>query len=216
MKYSLLMQVVLIGAACVIIFTYVMPEFEEAKKIQDDIFKYSDAVEKASEYNARLRELLAKKDAFPQVGLGSLEKFIPLEIDEIAIMHDLESILAQKEISILKLTVADEASTLTSESVEQAIVYNEDGTVVETAKPIISQGLHTRDFKIEFSSSYESMKEILSQIEANQALLEVVEFTLKPATADTKIDVETQNASVATGDYSFSITLRAFGLTPSS
>lgn len=216
MKYSLLMQIVLIGAACVIIFTYVMPKFEETKTIQDDIFKYSDAVEKASQYNQRLRELLATKDAFPQEGLVSLEKFIPLAIDEIAIMHDLESIFTGTEISIVSLTVADEISPFSEATVEEAIVYNADGTVMETVKPTIASGIYSRDFKVMFSSSYENMKNALAQIEANPALLEVAEFTLKPVNASNKIDVGTPSQNAKSGEYSFELTVRAFGLTPSS
>lgn len=215
MKYSLLMQVVLIGAACVIIFTYVMPKFEETKTVQDEIFKYSNAVEKASQYNTRLRELLSKKDAFPQEGVVSLEKFIPLSIDEIAIMHDLESILTAKGIEITTLTVSEENKP-SGASVEEAITYNQDGTVVETVKPTITTAIYSRDFKLAFTSSYEVMKEVLSQIEANPALLEVAEFTLKPALGDTKINVNAPATKNKDGDYSFDMTLHAFGLSPSS
>lgn len=216
MKYSLLMQVVLIGAACVIIFTYVMPKFDETKTIQDDIFKYSDAVDKASQYNARLQELLATKESFPQEGLASLEKFIPLSIDEIAIMHDLESILVGAKIQPTSMTVAEEIAPFSEASVEEEIVYNADGTVMETVKPTIVLGIYSRDFKVMFSSSYEDMKNALAQIEANPALLEVVEFTLKPAIVSGKIDVSSPLQGGKRGEYSFELTLRAFGLTPSS
>ncbi len=210
------MQVVLIGAACVIIFTYVMPKFEDTKAIQDDIFKYSDAVDKASQYNERLQELLATKESFPQEGLVSLEKFIPLSIDEIAIMHDLESILLGTNILPTSMTVAEEIAPFSEASVEEEIVYNADGTVMETVKPTITSGIYSRDIKVMFSSSYEDMKNALAQIEANPALLEVVEFTLKPATGGGQTGANTETQSRKNGEYNFELTLRAFGLTPSS
>jgi hypothetical protein len=149
-------------------------------------------------------------------GNYSQQKFIPISIDEIAIMHDLESIFALTEIPITSLTVADEVSPFSDAILEEEVAYTEDGTVVETPKPTISSGIHSRDFKITFTSSYEAMKETMSRIEASPVLLEVVDFTLKPALADTESDIKAPSSKVKQAGYTFEVTLRAFGLTASS
>lgn len=212
MNYSLLTQLVLLGAACVIIFTYVMPKFQETKVIQDDLFSYNEAVEKAAQYNARLRELLSVKESFPQDKLVELERFIPLSIDEVAIMHELEAVFYSKAIPVTSLTMTDEVSQFGDAAVEQEIMYAEDGSEIEADELTTTSNIYQRDFKVVFASTYGAMKDALSIIEANPSLLEVVDFSLKQRAAE---EVEEGDSNNEDPILAFEVTVRAYGLTPS-
>lgn len=208
------MQLVLIGASVAIIFTYIIPKFEETKQIQDDLFTYTDAVSKATQYNDRLRELIAIKNSLPQEGVLDVENFIPNTIDEMEIMHDIETVFAVNNVLLTRLESTPEVAPESSDVAVEGEVYAEDGSAIapEEAGPV---GVTYQDFKLIFATSYAGLKSILTVLEQNSALLEVSELKLKAPVLDEE-SLKASLTKIEDQELSLELTLRAYGLTASS
>lgn len=203
MRYSLLTQVVFITISLVIMFTFIKPMFSEIKNLQDQEFIYSDAVAKAAQFNSRLQELIELRDSISRSDLAVLENFLPLEIDSLKVMNDIESVFRLKNIPITALTATDIVEPASDVSFETDVV-------LESAQA----GSKYQDFEVAFNSSYEEMKELLSLLEMNAALLEVVELTFE---AQNPSDATVQeDDALPEGVSTYVLKLRAYGLQMSS
>ncbi len=207
------MQLILIGASVAITFTYIIPKFQETKQIQDDLFTYTDAVSKASQYNDRLRELIAIKNSLPQEGVLDVENFIPSTIDEMKIMHDIETVFAVNKVLLTKLESTPEVAP-TAEVAVESEVPADDGSVIipEDTGPV---GVTYQDFKLTFATSYAGLKSILTVLEQNSALLEVADLKLKAPVLDEQ-SLKASLTKIEDQELSLELTLRAYGLTASS
>jgi len=203
MRYSLLTQVVFITIALVIIFTFIKPAFSEIKELQDQEFIYSDAVAKAAQFNARLQELIERRDSISRADLAVLENFMPRTIDSLKVMNDIESIFRFKNIPLTTLTASDVVQPASDVSFESDIV-------MESAQ----EGTNYQDFEVSFAATYEDMKDLLSIIEMNASLLEVVELSFESQNFEaTAVDGD---GALPNGMYNYVLNLRAYGLQVSS
>lgn len=205
MRYTLITQIALIAISLVIIFSFIKPMFADIKESQNELFEYSEAVSKASQFNARLQELIAIRNSFSQGDVELLENFIPTEVDTLKIMKDIESIFALNSIEIVSLSVSDEVKPINSASLESDVLVKDLGI-----------DIYYRDFAIKFNGSYEELKNVLMFSETNSSLLEVVELSFDTV-ADAQVASDAEASVTADeGELSFSIVFRAYGLQASS
>jgi hypothetical protein len=204
MGFKLIAQLTLILAAVIIFLTFIQPSLIQMKDTQDELFQYSEAVSKASQFNARLRELIGIRDSFAQEDIDALERLLPTHIDSISVMRDIEAIFANNNVVITTLTADDLIDPITDIAIESPIVVE--------AQP--TNGLAYQDFKVAFIGSYSQLRDILFQTEMSATLLEVIELsfgTVDQADADdegdTPIIVESTD-----GEFSFTITYRTYAL----
>ncbi len=205
MGFKLIAQLTLIVAAVVILLTFIQPSLLQMKSTQDELFQYSEAVSKASQFNARLRELIGIRDSFAQEDMAALEKFLPTEIDSINIMRDIETVFNNNNVTITSLTADEPVDPVTDIAVESPIIIESQQTM---------NGLAYQDFKVTFVGTYWQLRDILFQTEMNNALLEVVELSFGASNqddaddeGDTPVVIEGQD-----GIYSFTITYRTYAL----
>ena len=195
MGYKLITQVILITTSLVIIFTFIKPSFEHVSATQDELFEYRDAVAKASELNSRLQELIQIENSFSQRELQILETFIPSRIDELQVMSDLNNIMNSNNAVILTLKAVERQKST-------------QDVVLEGEKLVDESRLEYQDFDISFRASYDQMKEILTIIERNTYLLEVVKFGFTVAPSN-----RVENSGVdEEGRVAYDMTLRAYSL----
>jgi len=203
MRYSLLTQIALIGISIVVVLTVAKPMFSDIKNVQDEIFIYKDAVDKAQQFNSRLQELIAIRDSFSSEDMVRLDRLLPTKIDIPKTMRDFETIFSLQQLTLSSL----KAVTSTGQSPAAEAVYDENGELVASADiPLSSQ-----DFEVKFTGSYENLKDVLTAAELNETLVEVTSLKFgrhvevidlsKPASADK--DAE---------QFDFSIVFRAYGL----
>jgi hypothetical protein len=199
MRFTLITQVLLLSLSSAIIFLFIKPAFGEIKTIQDNVLVYSDAVEKASDYNDRLKELLALRDSFSQNDLAKLERFIPSSIDDVAVMHEIEAIFASQGIEI---------TTLSAKEVPVAViqVFVEGGVLQEN----IDATTVAQDFEVVFTGSYDTLKVVLGVLESNARLLEVI--GIQYGTVSTAPVVVDEKMSQNPDDQRFTIKLRTYAL----
>lgn len=200
MRYSLITQVLLIGISLVIVFTLIRPMLGEIRDIQDQVFVYSDTVAKASQFNARLQELIQIRDSFSERDMLMLENFMPTTIDTLKVMNDIESIFKSKEIPIISLTAKDVVAPVTDIAIEGDIIIEE-----------APQEDNYQDYELTFAGSYDQLKEILLLLERNATLLEVIELEFETKQSE-EIGTESKVENLEEGMLNFALTLRTYSL----
>lgn len=193
MGFKLLTQLVLIITALVVIFAFIKPSFEEIRMTQDDVLQYSDAVNKAAEFNARLQELVNVERSFSQQQMQALETFIPSEIDEGAVMRDIQTIFRQEGVELDSL-------------VAKAAVSPTQGVQFEQAEVPQDSQLSYQDFTVGFTASYDELRSVLQLLERNAYLFEVVTLDFTSVSDVTATAV----GAVGSSDYTYKLTLRTF------
>ena len=206
MGFKLIAQLTLIVAAVVILLAYIQPSLLKMKDTQDELFQYSEAVSKASQFNARLRELIQIRDSFSPEDLDALEKFLPTEIDTISIMRDIEAIFASRGITVASINAEEMVGPVDD------IIIVDSPVVIEAQQRV--KDLSYQDFNVSFIGSYEQLREILALTEMSDSLLEVTELSfgsVQEGDADDEGDLPIIIENE--GDrYSFSITYRTYAL----
>ncbi len=198
MGLKLIAQIVLIATAFIIVFTFVTPTLATIKENQDELFQYKEAVLKASQFNARLQELISVRDSFTQEDMTDLDLLLPSSIDQVGVMRDIEAMFATAQVPLLSLGANEEVSPITEVPIE--------GIESVTTVPVLTY----QDFEVSFNGSYDQLKTILSLIEANSTLLEVTELEF-----DVNMKGPDEEGAMEEGEYAFKLILRTFGLVPS-
>jgi hypothetical protein len=203
MGYKLIGQFTLIIAALVILFAFVQPSLLSIKVKQDKLFQYNEAIAKAAEFNARLRELIAIRDSFSSSNLRDLERFVPTSIDQLRRMSEISGIFSSRGIIVTSLLAREVVDPMTD-------VAFESGVVTES---FLTSNLSYQDFEVTFTGTYEQMKDVLMLAEASDSLLEVGELSFNAAPTAADVDRE-GNAVTQTGPgtHSYKIIFRTYGL----
>ena len=173
MGYKGITQIVLILVGIIVAFSFTQPVLTNARGLQDDIAEYRNALEKASELNSRLQELVATRDSFDPAQLQALQRMLPAKIDQLAVMHEIEAIFAIRDMDIISLTASDVVDPVGDDLLLEA------ATIEDIPE---SQGLSYQDFTIEFSGTYAQMRDLLVLFEASASLYEVMELPNQAAT----------------------------------
>ncbi len=184
MRYKLLSQIVLILIAFVIIFSYVKPTLLSLRDTQDEIFQYTDAINKISQLNQRLSELVQKRNSIPSSDISLLESYLPSSIDDMKIKADITKMAKESGLTVSSL------------SSEDPVLPGND--VLFEGERIVSDGTAHVDFTVDLSGSYESLKNLIQLLEQNRYPLEIVELTFGSfIESDDAIQVASEDAIAA-------------------
>lgn len=203
MGYKLIGQFTLIIASLVILFAFVQPSLQNIKAKQDELFQYNEAIAKAAEFNARLRELTVIRDSFSSSNLDDLERFVPTSIDQLRTMSEIAGIFSSRDITVTSLLARDVVNPMTDVALESGVI----------SESLLTSNLSYQDFEVSFVGTYEQMKEVLMLTEASDSLLEVVELSFD--TAPDAIDIDEEGNAVAQaglGNHNYKIIFRTYGL----
>jgi hypothetical protein len=196
MNYSSIAQFALLVISFGIFFTYTQPVIGEIKTIQDETFAYTDAVNKASEFNAKLSDLVSRMNSFRTSDVESLETYLPDEVDELTVLSDIETVARKNDVRIVSM-----AASKVDEAASEGEV-NFEGEIIELPK------ISSRDFEVSLSAPYENIKQMLRDLEQNKYLLEVVAFDFGAVT-----DTASVTVSDISTDGTYTMVLRAYAYT---
>jgi len=187
-------QILLIMVSGIIIMTVIKPEFDTMLINQDELAEYNDAVSKADVYNSDLEAKIASAKAFPRSDLIALDRFIPSEIDKIAVARDIRTIAESNGMIVGDISAADSEAVNVADSVEarQALADSES-VAMEVRSSVISQL-----FELQAIGSYQNLKDLLRDFERNA-------YPLRAK----KIEFAADDDSMF---YSFSIHLETYAL----
>ena len=201
MGYRVLMQMGMIAAALFIVFTVIMPKLEDIKMVEDETQEYKKAVENAAAYNSQLAALSSQKNSFTKNQLESIERYLPDNIDDIAVMADLQSMAERAGLTTVGIGVVEnEEGDTTMET--DSFTYDENGEPVAVER----EPLAHRDFQITTEGTYTAIKSLLGYMEFNDYQLEVVDmqFTPKQKEGEETVVQDTDP------DFIYNLTLRTY------
>lgn len=188
MRSKAITQLVLVIVSIVIIITYIRPTYDDMERIRNEAETYQTALDNAKSYNMKLSELYDQKNSFSVTERRVLNRFLPKEIDAIAVMRDIETIAQNHSIPLTALSSSD--AVLGTVNTQQQTPGQ--GQVIEQQLPVTVQ-----KFQLNVSATYEQFKAFLHDLERNAYLLEVANLVVEPSDDDL---------------YSFGLTLEAYSL----
>ena len=207
MGHKLIAQILLVIVSVVIIFTYIKPTFADIKNTQDELYEYNDALAKASEFNQRLRELIAIENSFSRTDLTALDKFLATSINDAQVMRDLENIAFLSGVTLDSVSAGE-----LSEGAESGVVVE---TVDAEMNNLDDENLVHQDFELSVSATYEDIKNFLARVEANDYVLEIISLELGNATAEDGGEEEVV-VNPADQEYPLELTLRVYAFNEST
>lgn len=188
MRSKAITQLALVIVSIVIIVTYIRPTFDDMERIRNEAETYQTALDNANSYNMKLRELYDQTNSFSVTERRVLNRFMPKEIDAIAVMRDIETIAQNHSIPLTALSSSD--AVLGTVNTQQQTAAQ--GQVIEKQLPVTVQ-----KFQLNVSATYDQFKTFLHDLERNAYLLEVANLSVEPSDDDL---------------YSFGLTLEAYSL----
>ncbi|MFM2424164.1 MAG: hypothetical protein RLZZ70_555, partial [Candidatus Parcubacteria bacterium] len=160
---SLFIQIGMITLAGCIVFLYVMPTVETINATKNKTAQYQVELDRVTGVNSLLDSHIEKIDSIANAQKNALNDYLPNSVDEIAVLRDIEAIVAESGSKVLALDFADVPS-------DASLI--EDGVEVES-------DLVPHTFSLGVTGSYQDIKNLFSLLETNkyQLYVETVELT---------------------------------------
>jgi len=158
---GLFSQIGMIILSVGIIITYIKPTFAEIKEIQDDIAVYERQFADVQSVNSDLSSKVARLESVTNNNRTKLSKYIPNEVDPIAVQRDLK--LIAEEAGVIYRGAGSEGT----ESNNRRRSSNSADSDEETNLP------SPHNFTMTVEGTYPQIKRLFSLLERNEYPLEV-------------------------------------------
>lgn len=208
-------QVILTFIAIALVFLVVKPRLALVQDMQQQIATYSDAIDKATQYNSTVSNLKSRIDNLSAADKAALQTYMPNRVNVLMISRDIEAMVVESGMSLEDIS-ADDADTSVSTIVGTAGGANDFGLVdydsmidPETGTAAVLSGsnlktealqdLVSRTFTLTALGSYDEFKQLLMNIESNTYPLRIISMSF----------VSEEDSDLT----SYELTLRAFALT---
>lgn len=202
MRNTAITQLALVGISIVIIVTFIRPTFANIRAVQDEIYQYADATAKANEFNTLLQQLLARERSFSSEDKHALEMFLPTEIDQLAVMQDIETIVTSSGGEIVDMKAGP--LVLPNEEVEFEDYFEEQ---VVTADKFVTQ-----NFEVKFNGGYFDFTSMLRKFESAAYMLEIEKLSF----GDVGEATGQYNPVLGEDEIEFSMVVKVYALAPAS
>ncbi|MCA9361360.1 hypothetical protein KC845_02260 [Candidatus Kaiserbacteria bacterium] len=167
MRNTAVTQVALIIISVVIIVSYIRPTFANIRVVQDEIYEYADATEKANQFNTRLQQLLLRESEFSNADIKALETFLPSKIEPFAVMDDVQILVEKNGGKVVDMTAGE--VILPNPDVDFDDYYDEQAV---TANKFVSQ-----TFELSMISDYQGFIGFLRDLESTSYILEITNLS---------------------------------------
>lgn len=186
MRSKTVVQLILFITSFVIIFTYIKPSYETLQAIQVEADEYTTALKSAEQFNFELSNQLDAANSFSPDETNALNRYMPKEIDSIAVMRDLEIIAVRNNMDIQALSSSE--ATIVQSAAEDEVYddeiyedelydesYDEDGDGFAQGQQLKSSQAATMSmtFTLNVQGTYEDFKAMLRDLERNAYPLEI-------------------------------------------
>lgn len=195
MQNGLLTQLGLIVVSGVIVMTYVMPTFEAIGALQDELFEYEQATNQAEQFNQLIRSLTGELDAVSSQNISALQTYLPMSLDGVKVLSDIERIARLNAISLVSASVGSGEEIVTGGVSEETVFV--PGLDDVTAPRESQLQVYSQEFTVSLIGSYSSFINFLEATERNAYPLDVIAMQLTP------------NEGIL---YSYDVTFRTYAL----
>lgn len=198
MRNSAITQIALVVISFIIIVTFIRPTFADIRDTQDEIYQYADATAKANEFNTLLQQLLARERSFSNDDKRALETFLPNEVDQLAVMSDIESIVTRYSGQVIDIKAHE--LVLPNTEVEFDDYFDEQ---------VVTAGrFATQKFDIRFRSDYANFTSILRGLERSAYVIEIEHLDFG-AVGETTSQF---NPVMSNNDIEFSVGIKVYSM----
>ncbi len=157
-KFSFVTQLGMIAIAVAIVLMYIEPKISSIRDTQDLITSYEIETQNVSQVNESLKAKVSAIETVTPEDMQALARFIPSDIDEIAVLKDLGTIIEAQSVTEYNIEYKGSNADQVSEDEEMP---NEYGAVNE------------HYFSVTFDGEYQQVKSVLAQLATNDYLLQV-------------------------------------------
>lgn len=191
MRFQAGLQIILLIASGIIVFSVIKPKFEDVKQVQSEVSSYRTALDNIGQYNQRLQTLINQANSISDYDRSLLLRYLPEKVSSTEVSRDISNIVVQNRLLLLDIIPGDETPiTVQSDlSVQDQYVYSDDMTLANptnSSEAAVSSGLVSHQFEVSAVGDYASLKSMLQDLERNAYPLRVVEleFTLDEEGSD--------------------------------
>lgn len=164
MTNNVLIQVAMMGLAGAIGYLYIYPTFLSIGQMQDDIVRYQNETKNVTVVNDSLSNVVEKAKAISGNEQRRLERYIPAQIDDVAVPRDVQAI-------------ATAAGVIISDISQPAVAAQQS----DTSNLAIVEVPQVAPLTLEVSGTYEQIKTLLLLLEQNDYPLSVSSLSLGAA-----------------------------------
>lgn len=164
-------QLGMVILAVSIFLLYIKPTVADIRATQDQVAIYQSELDRVNEVNNTLQDHINEINLLPLSGVQALERYLPITIDEIAVMRDLLLITKEVDVQVTALDyTGSKSETADSQDSEEGAVVSESGI------PTL--------FSLGVTASYDSFKQLLKALEVNNYRFTVESVEVTPAEDD--------------------------------
>ncbi len=180
---------VLIAAAAGVVFTNILPAYEETKIIEEELAELDSALAVAKRADELAKKHRADIDRISEKERETLATIVPDKIDMVALVNDIQGIAIRNAMVLRKVEARDRDDDRGDAPPEQ-------------------QRYRAQTVKVELAGTYESFLGFLEEAERSLQLLDVeaVSFGSRSSV------IEEEEESPGPKEYGFSLKLTAYSL----
>lgn len=154
--------IVLTLGIALIVFFFLMPEYQKVKEINANISEYSDTLANINDFNLIVQKKTAELDATSAEDLTKLDRMVQMGGIEVSqILYDLEALAGK-----VGMTVEDMQIYMIQQS--------RDDELSNAQNTVSVSDFYTQDTLVKLSGSYSSFKQFVSAVEKSITPFEIV------------------------------------------
>lgn len=170
MGFQVGIQLILVVISVALVMSFVKPKLEEIEAKQVEINTFTEAINRASDYNQVVKEKVNRVNNFPRADQVSLDRFLPETIDGVAVSRDIENIIKSNQMLLVDMEMGLVSPVLvsTGRSADDEVA----SLAEEAQRNVVSQR-----FQVSVIGTYENMKKMLGDFERNAYPLRLVNLS---------------------------------------
>ena len=173
------LPIILIAVAIGLFYLYISPQYTNITALQTERDDYDEILSKSIELRQIRAELAEKTSRFSEAELAKLDKMIPLSMDLVRLVLEIDNLALKHAIIIRDL----ESSS-------------DDGTKNDEKGEAIRAGYKTLNLSFRFTTDYSNLNGFLKEIESSLRILDLVKISLntnkeRPSLQDYEMTINT-------------------------
>ncbi|MFM2340127.1 MAG: hypothetical protein RLZZ360_763 [Candidatus Parcubacteria bacterium] len=162
--------------AVAILILYIKPAVTEIRATQDQIGVYAYELDRVTNVNELVRSHAAAIDALPLSSIQALERYMPVRVDEIAVMRDLQHMVEAIGVKLVALEYTGHEGEESGDALPEV--------TAPTNQP------NTEKFRLSVLTTYDKLKSLLAAIEANNYQLMIQSADITPSDEENLLTVD--------------------------
>lgn len=193
----LIFAMIALVAAGAIFFMYTQPAYDAAQQVQAQVAEYNSALDKATQLQTLKQSLLSEYNAFDPNDLDRLQKLLPDDVNNIALILDLDSVAQKHGLSLQNVDVSSSPNPTSAAQSPASAIGSSNQAYNSITMTFSTQG------------SYDNFVGFLTDLETSLRILDLTSLTIASPSSSANPSGLT---STSQGVYSYDVALRTYWL----